>query len=1404
MSEPRTPDDTDSTRPSARRKSRRFFGPVRLLVFGLLVLLAVPVGLYLARGTAPVRAGILALVNRLDIDGLGRIRASDLSGDPLGNFRLREMAFRDAKGTWASARDLELDWNPAALFKGRIAIRALSAGEIRVLRAPPARAKPPGKGSGNPIEIGALRIGQLNLAPEFAGIGARFSVEGRFSRVPGAAPRIALDVKRLDGGDLLTATLGPGGGGSGEIELGAEMTSPRQGFFAQLLGVDAPLRFELSGRGAEKGSFSGSLIVDGARRVADLAGQWNREVLSADLRFEPETLSSRYAFLSRLGPWLKIHAEAALPRASPKYARQKNVNHRPVTVSVTTRHAELMLAGTWDWRKSVFVMPASLRARLAGGSAIDLKLPFTFRSARFDGHLATGAERRISGTFALERPEVKSAGRPLFAANLGGTVDWPLAGGRFSLGARSDSTSQFLRTTVDGTWQPGRVPTFTFSRSELAHAAGKVSFTGEYSGTGGAFDGEIRVPDLGKLPGTLPDLKGQAEARFTANATSSGPWRIMLRGKSAGFSSSEATLASALGVAPGFTVDASFDPQKGLFLERAALAGKNLRIGATGRVEPGRRMDLRIEAALRGPFPLAGLEAQGEAFVFATLRGPWAAPAWQASAEARQLRIGGVGLMEPRVDIRPIANGAGRMQIAARAASADGPVNVSGRLYPFAGGVRAEDLVLNYGPLAAKGDFAWDPQAGGASGALTLSGSLPRIGGEAGGNLRLSPDTRSVRKGGAKAGGGIDARFSLRNAALPGQMVERLTLSAKGDISALHIKGAVRSRGFLPIAFGFSGPASLREGFTFRPGLEGNIGEEELRSAEPLDIRSGESGQTLFARIHAAGGEILLRANAQGSMFKGEVSGTNLSAAMFGRTLGGPKRQGRIDVSATLSRPESATRASGRAEIRASGLGFAGTRNAGANLTANAVLSDNQLTLKGTTSGLDGLNAEGSARIDRVFSEGAGFSLRPDAMIRAQVTANGSIATAWRLLGPRNQRLTGFLTTALTLGGQVANPDLAGTLHLANGEFEDRLIGLRLRALAMEGRFDQNSLLIETLTAKDKATGDLQATGRVDFAGRSPSLLLRAKLRRFQIADRRLVSAEISGEPVLSLGPDGNLLSGRLAIDRAAFDFSAGSAETPPAAISVRHVNAPGRRENAVAPAGEVFGDRLRLDLAIQAGERLSARGGNFETQWRGDLRLHGDAGSPLVEGQLNLLRGSLDLLGRRFAFVPDGNVQFSGAPEKARLTLAASRNANGFEAIVRVSGEATAPKFRLSSNPALPEDEILARILFGRPLNELGPAEGAQLAAGAATLAAGRALSTGKLFGLRTGLDIGFTPGSAGPRITGGRRLGDRAYVQVTGGPGAQPEIEVEWRARRNLTLVSRFGAEGDSGLALRWRKDY
>jgi translocation and assembly module TamB len=142
----------------------------------------------------------------------------------------------------------------------------------------------------------------------------------------------------------------------------------------------------------------------------------------------------------------------------------------------------------------------------------------------------------------------------------------------------------------------------------------------------------------------------------------------------------------------------------------------------------------------------------------------------------------------------------------------------------------------------------------------------------------------------------------------------------------------------------------------------------------------------------------------------------------------------------------------------------------------------------------------------------------------------------------------------------------------------------------------------------------------------------------------------------------------------------------------------------------------------------------------------------------------------------------------------------------VRIRGTADRPQITLSSTPSLPQYEVLSQVLFGQTASQLSPLEAAQLASAVASMARGGGLDV--IGNLRTFAHLDRLAlaggGSTGTTVSGGKYLTNNVYLELTGGGKQGPTAQVEWRWKRNLSIISRIGGIDAESLAVRWRRDY
>jgi translocation and assembly module TamB len=237
------------------------------------------------------------------------------------------------------------------------------------------------------------------------------------------------------------------------------------------------------------------------------------------------------------------------------------------------------------------------------------------------------------------------------------------------------------------------------------------------------------------------------------------------------------------------------------------------------------------------------------------------------------------------------------------------------------------------------------------------------------------------------------------------------------------------------------------------------------------------------------------------------------------------------------------------------------------------------------------------------------------------------------------------------------------------------------------------------------------------------------------------------------------------------------------------------------------------MDLSIEIPARFFVRGRGLDAEFKGQLTAKGPANNPVIRGTLNVVRGTFQLLTRTF-HITDGQIAFDGArPPVPFLNVTTQVTAGQIDAIVQVSGPADDFKLTLTSQPPLPQDEIMANILFGQSVAKLNAFQAYQLAASISQLSGGGMPDvvgkTRTLLGVdRLSFSSGDNTGRSDdrePTVSAGKYVSEDVYVGVEQDlTDAKQDVVVEVDITPNFSVKSRAGTRSGAGVGFNWRYDY
>lgn len=474
--------------------------------------------------------------------------------------------------------------------------------------------------------------------------------------------------------------------------------------------------------------------------------------------------------------------------------------------------------------------------------------------------------------------------------------------------------------------------------------------------------------------------------------------------------------------------------------------------------------------------------------------------------------------------------------------------------------------------------------------------------------------------------------------------------------------------------------------------------------------------------------------------------------------------------------------------------------------------SDHQLSVHGQMSDGTETTLEVRAKLPlQLAPPSVAFEIPAMEPVSGRLAWRGTLAPVSELLALDNARVSGRADLDLDIGGTIRTPQLRGHLTVSDGEYEHFTTGTLISNIDLEIRVEDNKLTLSRAVGDDGRSGRLNASGMAELdRARHFPMRVRVEFNNAVLVRRDELTAGASGRITLDGSFEQAVLSGQIETDKveARIPDRSPSEVVELDVVEVNHPNgSPGGKVSQV-DREESF---IQLDLDLALPKRVFIRGRGLDSEWSGKLRVTGTFHAPIVEGELRPVRGEFSFAGKIFT-LGEGSIRFDGSEKiDPTLNLAAKYSVSDFTATIGISGPASRPEIRLTSDPSLPQSEIVSRILFGKTTGQLSALEAAQLAEAVASLtgAGGGGQSVLDVARRTLGVDVFRVSGGAedtvGPTVTVGKYVADKVFVGVT--QGTQPGTgftTVEVEVTPNVSVESNVGQDGRSNVGVKWKWDY
>jgi translocation and assembly module TamB len=433
-----------------------------------------------------------------------------------------------------------------------------------------------------------------------------------------------------------------------------------------------------------------------------------------------------------------------------------------------------------------------------------------------------------------------------------------------------------------------------------------------------------------------------------------------------------------------------------------------------------------------------------------------------------------------------------------------------------------------------------------------------------------------------------------------------------------------------------------------------------------------------------------------------------------------------------------------------------------------------------------------------------------------------SIAFLNAFSGDAAQSIAGIIAVDVTAQGPMNKPVLRGTFQLQDGGLAIKPLGVQIASINADGKFDGQTVSLRQISARAK-DGRLNGSGILSLKDYSPEdFKVSFTLSRWPAIETQRYRATVAGNIEVqgplrkpSLKGQIEVLNAELRPDLAFLGRGKRPLTRDETIIIVRgeEPDQAQTQENKTArPAENELLRDARVDLSVVVPNQAWIRHPEANVELSGKIRAVKEAGKEItLVGTIRVVRGWIGFQGRRFN-LSRGEVEFRGDETlNPALDIVAQYRLPQYQVEVIVTGTADKPVLTLRSQPALEQADILALLIFGKPVSSLNRNEQDTLQQSAAEMAGGLAAAkvagaVSEALGLdRLGLDLGEIDAGGG-QIGFGRYIGERTYVSISqklSGETAQ-EVSIEYQIGPDWKITSSTSTAGSSGIGILWHKRY
>ncbi|HMF48802.1 MAG TPA: translocation/assembly module TamB domain-containing protein, partial [Candidatus Saccharimonadales bacterium] len=533
-----------------------------------------------------------------------------------------------------------------------------------------------------------------------------------------------------------------------------------------------------------------------------------------------------------------------------------------------------------------------------------------------------------------------------------------------------------------------------------------------------------------------------------------------------------------------------------------------------------------------------------------------------------------------------------------------------------------------------------------------------------------------------------------------------------------------------------------------------------------------------------------------------------------------PKMAGLLSAKARISGTAAAPELT--ASARLTDASFAGQAYAGA--VADVGYQNRKASLRLTVQqdATHSLNGVGTLPLDLSWSDGWRADFADGMELRAQ-SAGVSLAFLNAFSGKAVENIAGELSLDVQARGSVKQPDLRGTFQLRDGKLKAIPLGVEIQTIAAAGDLDSRNLTLREFSAKAK-DGEIRGSGALALKNYDiGAVKLMFTARRWPAIETARHQVKIDGNVDVEGAVTAPKIKGQITViegslrpDLAFLEQSKAPTKRDETIVIVKNNGTSGQpqapSQGTKASSDNDLIKAISVDLTVRTTGNVWIRHPDLVAELSGNVHA---TKAPQREvdltGRVDVVRGWFAFQGRRFE-LERGAIQFTGGDKiNPALDIVAKYRLPEYQVDATISGTVEKPTLTLASQPRLEQADILALLIFGRPINSLSQNEQGTLQKSAIGITtgyvAGRiANSVSDALGLDSlGVDIREVDFSGG-QVGFGHYVGSQTYVsmsqQLTGDQGR--EVKLEYQIAPDWKLGTSTTGTGSNGIDIIWQKRY